>query len=180
MKQVLFAALVAGTMLAASAAQAEDRHEGYYYPPVNNSVEQYEARAKVLPEANRTIRVAFITDLTRRQFAGPYPPQYAIFAKGENAEKLIVVALEDDVFRTLFRARGVLAQLTAHARATEFFKTNAVDDYFTFFDLCRLLGFEQMTISDGQTWSHRIEFTTVAEPASAPAPAPEQPATPTP
>jgi hypothetical protein len=169
MKQFLVLAVVAGVIaIAPLTARAQDRHEGYYYPPVGESVEKYEARAKVLPEADRALRVAFITDLTRKQFAGPYPPQYAIFAKGEGAEKLIIVALEDDVFRTLFRARGVLAQLTAHARATDFFKTNAVDDYFTFFDLCRLLGFEQLTISDGQTWSHRVEFTSVADPAATP------------
>jgi hypothetical protein len=171
-KQILIAVVASIALLAT--AEAEDRHEGYYYPPIGNSIEQYEPRAKVLPEANRALRVSFVTDFTRKQFAGPYPPQYAVFAKGEGAEKLIIVALDDDVFRTLFRARGVLAQMTAHARATEFFKTNAVDDYFTFFDLCRLLGFEQLTISDGQTWSHRVEFKVAAE-ASAPATPPASP-----
>jgi hypothetical protein len=166
-------------ILAAHPARAEDRHEGYYYPPVGASTETYEPRAKVLAEASRAVRIGFVTELTRQQFAAPYPPQYAIFAKGEDAEKLIIVALDDEVFRTLFRARGVLAQLTAHARTTEFFKANSVDDYFTFFDLCRLLGFAQLTISDGQTWSHRVEFAATA--AEVPAATPEgTPATPTP
>ena len=177
MKRILQATILAGLLaVPVVPASAEDRHEGYYYPPLTDKAEQYEAKAKVLPEANRALRVAFVTDLTRQQFAGPYPPQYAIYAKGSEAEKLIIVALEDDIFRTLFRARTVLAQLTAHARSTEFFKSNSVDDYFTFFDLCRLLGFEQLTISDGQTWSHRIGFGSLPEP---PTPSP-QAGTPTP
>lgn len=176
MKQIFAAVAVAAMMMAAGApVNAEDKHDGYYYPPVGDSVETYGARAKVLPDATRAVRVAFVTDLTRKQFAGPYPAQYAIYAKGEEAEKMIIVALEDDIFRTLFRARAVLAQMTAQARSTEFFKANSVDDYFTFFDLLRLMGFEQLTISDGQTWSHRIELKTVAEapaPTTTPAPTP--------
>lgn len=176
MKRILAAvAVVALTMAAGLPAYAQDKHDGYYYPPVGDSVETYEARAKVLPDATRAARVAFVTDLTRKQFAGPYPAQYAIYAKGEDAEKMIIVALEDDIFRTLFRARAVLAQMTAQARSTEFFKANSVDDYFTFFDLLRLMGFEQLTISDGQTWSHRIELKTGGEvpaPTATPAPTP--------
>jgi len=71
---------------------------------------------------------------------------------------MIVVALEDEIFKTLFRARGVLAQLTANARGTEFFIQNDIADQATWFDLAKLLGFEDMVISDGETWSHRVIF----------------------
>ncbi len=138
-------------------AEAEDRHGGYYYPEVTSS-ETYHARAQVLKEAGREFRLGYIVAETAVQASRPYPPRFAIFAKGEAAEKLIIVGLDGESFRTLYRARAVLAQLTARARSTEFFHNLAVEDIFTFFDLARLLGFEQITVSEGDSYAHRIEL----------------------
>ena len=33
-----------------------------------------------------------------------------------------------------------------------------VDDIFTFFDLARLLGFTEITVSDGETFAHQIKL----------------------
>lgn len=152
-KQIL--TVVLGTMMMAGAAAAEDRHEGYYYPEVQTR-ETYVARAQTLPAADREARLAFVTQLTISQSTSPYPPQYAIFAKGSDAQKLIITALDDEVFATLYRARGVMAQMSAYARTTEFFREHGVDDLFTFYDLLKLLGFTQVTITDGEGWAHQI------------------------
>lgn len=138
-------------------AAGDDRHEGYYYPAISSS-EDYVSRAQVMPNANRDIRIGFIVAQTVGQGKQPYPPLYAMFAKGDEAEKLIIVGLDDASFATLFRARAVLAQLTAVARSTDLFRSLAVEDYFTFFDLVRMLGFTQITISDGRSYAHRIEL----------------------
>lgn len=138
-------------------APPQDRHEGYYYPTVT-SREVYTARAPVLSDSNRERRLGFVVGLTRQQMDRAYPPAYAIFAKGDDAEKLIIVALNRDSLVTLYQARGLLAQLTAMARATPMFVDNQVEDTFTFLDLLRLLGFEQLTISDGQTYAHQIRI----------------------
>jgi hypothetical protein len=79
-----------------------------------------------------------------------------VFAKGSDAQKLIITALDGDVFSTLYRARGVMAQMSAYARTTEFFQEHGVDDLFTFYDLLKLLGFTQLTITDGESWAHQI------------------------
>ena len=79
-----------------------------------------------------------------------------MFAKGDDAEKLIIVALDDGVMRTLFRARAVLAQMTAVARSTSMFNDMGVADSYTFFDLAKMLGFKQITVSDGVTYAHQI------------------------
>ena len=136
----------------------EDRHAGYYYPPVT-SRETYGARARTIPEANRSIRVAFITGLEVDLLERGYPIPFAIFAKGTEAQKLIVVALMDGPFDTLYRARAMLTTLTATARTLPILKQNRVEDWFTFYDLAVLLGFEQITISDGKTWSHQVVLT---------------------
>lgn len=149
----LAAALVFG--LAATPAAADDRHAGYYYPEPGSS-EVYEARALTVPEANRKGRIAFVTGITNEQNKAPYPPTAAIFAKGSEAEKLIIVALDDGRIDTIYRARAIFAQMTAVARLLPIFAQLGVEDYFTFFDLAKMLGFEQITISNGRDFAHQI------------------------
>ncbi|MEM6546528.1 MAG: hypothetical protein AAF713_02160 [Pseudomonadota bacterium] len=138
-------------------AAAEDSREGYYYPPVG-SEESFERELAGVPPTARQVRVSFITQLTKAQMAAPEAPRFAVFAKGSDAEHMIIVALDDGVFKTLFRARAVLAQLTSNARSTEFFQRNNIAETATWFDLAKLLGFEDLVISDGETWSHRVRF----------------------
>jgi len=146
-----------------AAAQTEtpverhDRHTGYYYP-VPQHVEEYTVRSVVLPEADRSRRIGFVTAMTNQMLNNPYPPPFAVYAKGTEAEKLIIVGLEDDRYDTLYRARALLAQLTAVARTTPVFTDHGVEDYFTFFDLLNMLGFEQLTISDGDRFAHQVIF----------------------
>lgn len=142
---------------AASSGFAADRHANYYYPTPQTS-ETYTARAQTLPESGRRSRIAFVTGLTNKMLQNPYPPEFVMFAKGAEAEKLIIVSVKADTYNTLYRMRALLATLTAVARVTQLFKQGAVQDYFTFFDLCKLLGFERITVTDGQDFAHRIDI----------------------
>ena len=151
----LVAAVLALTTLAAGTAQAADRHEGFYYPKPATT-ETYEARSFTLPESSRKARIAFVTGITSEQNKAPYPPTAAIFAKGSEAEKLIIVALTDGRIDTIYRARAIFAQMTAVARLLPVFSELGVEDYFTFFDLAKMLGFEQITISNGRDFAHQI------------------------
>ena len=148
------AALVAMASLS-GAAQAQDRHSGYYYPEPTSS-ETYKARAFTLPDTSRKSRIAFVTGITSEQNKAPYPPTAAIFAKGSEAEKLIIVALDDGRIDTVFRARAIFAQMTAVARLLPVFSELGVEDYFTFFDLAKMLGFQQITISNGRDFAHQV------------------------
>lgn len=145
-------------MLVAGAAHADDdRHEGYYYPgPVTS--ERYGGRADEVANADRGQRLGFITGLTGEQLARPYWPTFVIFAKGAEAEKMIIVATGDSGFRTIYQARALLAQLTATARGTPLFRELKVEDLFTFFDLAKMLGFDQIVISDGESFSHKVSI----------------------
>jgi hypothetical protein len=131
-------------------ARAEERHAGYYYPPPKTQ--------KTLPDSDRKRRLGFVTAMTAQMLSNPYPPPFAIFAKGDDAEKLIIVGLYENSYNTLYRMRGLLAMLTASARMTPFFNEVGVEDYFTFFDLAKLLGFTQITVSDGRDFAHRIDI----------------------
>lgn len=152
---VLAGGLACGLGAEPALAQADDRHAGYYYPEPTTT-EAYEARAYTLPEASRKVRIAFVTGITNEQNKAPYPPQAAIFAKGSEAEKLIIVALEDGRIDTLYRARAIFAQMTAVARLLPVFTELGVDDLYTFFDLAKMLGFEQITISNGREFAHQV------------------------
>lgn len=141
-------------VLQAGPAGAADRHAGYYYP--DPSTENYISRAQTLGASTRARRIAFVTGIAGELLSNPYPPQYAIFAKGDDAEKMLIVALNAGAIASLYQGRALLAQLTAVARGSDFFKEMAVDDLFTFLDLAKLLGFKRLTISDGRTYAHQI------------------------
>ncbi len=139
----------------ATAAPGADRHAGYYYPEPGTK-ETYTARAQTLEEAKRAVRIGFVTGLANQILARPYAPTIAIFAKGAEAEKLILVSLQEGRVDTLYRARAVFANLTSVARVLPVFAEYGVQDIFTFFDLAKMLGFTQITISDGDDFAHQV------------------------
>lgn len=149
---LLSAAVIA---LAAQEAPAEDRHAGYYYP-IPATTEVYSARSVTLPDASRKRRILFVTELTNQMMNSAYAPPVVIFAKGEDAEKLIITSVYEDGYNTLYRMRGLLAMLSARARTTPIFRAYEVEDLFTFFDLLKLLGFKQLTVTDGDRFAHQI------------------------
>ncbi len=85
-----------------------------------------------------------------------YPPQFAMFAQGDEANKMIITSLGSDRYNTLYRMRGLLEILTARARVSELFQRYDVVDVLTFLDLLKLLGFKQLVMTDGDTFAHRI------------------------
>ncbi len=143
-------------MFAAMPGKANDRHAGYYYPkPVTSEV--YRPRVRKMIGANKQARTVFVTNITNSMLnKAAYPPLYAVFSKGTRQEKLIVVGIRDDAYNTIFRARALLAQLTAVARTTRIIQEQMKPGDLTFLDLLNLMGFEQMTISDGKSFSHQI------------------------
>lgn len=139
------------------AAAKKDRHAGYYYPK-EVTVEEYVARAKKLPNMDRKARIEFTNQLNLQVLGKPYPPPFVLYAKGDAAEKAILVATTDDFVGTLYRMRAFLALMTTLARQTDLFKEYGVDDLFTFFDQLRLLGFDQITVSDGKSYAHQVKL----------------------
>ncbi len=138
-------------------AQAEgDRHEGYYYPG-KVTTETYVVRSRTLLESDKTKRLQFVTALTNKMIQAAYPPPYVLVAKGAESEKLIIVGM-GNYMGSIYQARAVLAMLSALARITPLFREYKVETIFTFFDLANMMGFEQVTITDGKTFSHQVVF----------------------
>jgi len=94
--------------------------------------------------------------VTKGQLASPTKPRIAIFGKGSETQHMIIVALDGEVFKTLFRARAVLAQMTSTARTTPLFRKNGIQFDATWFDLAKILGFEDIILTDGANWSHKV------------------------
>jgi hypothetical protein len=158
MRRILFAAL---TILLAGvsfhSARADDPQAGYYYPKPK-STETYQARVATMPDADRSQRIAFITGVAKEIASRPYAAGYLVFAKGDEADKLIIVGMQDGSLSTVYRARALLASLTASARSTQFFQQNTIADYATFLDFLKLLGFKQVTITDGVAFAHQVKI----------------------
>ncbi len=141
----------------AIAQEQNDRHAGYYYPPPA-SFEVYTARAKIMKTATRAMRVGFIVNLVSFMRERPYAPMYSIFPKGERAHKLIVVADQAGRLNTIYRVRAMLATMTSLARKTPVFRQKKVETIFTYLDLLKMLGFDRITISDGDRFAHQIRL----------------------
>lgn len=151
-----FILTLSGLVLFAQPGLAESQsHDGYYYPAPQTE-ERYRPRVPSSADANRRNRIGFTTGLTAQMLASPSPPRFAIFAKGEEAEKLIIVSITDDAYNTLYRLRALMAMLTAYARSSPAFNGFSNPEDLTFLDMVYLIGFTQVTVSDGRDISHRI------------------------
>ena len=60
--------------------------------------------------------------MTAQQLRASFLPQFAIFVNEYEAQKFIIVALNDTATGIVFRVRTLLAQLTAQVRTTQFFQ----------------------------------------------------------
>ncbi len=152
--RLLCAAAIAGF---AALPAAADRQEGYYYPPVT-SEEEFSRSLISGPPADQGAREAFVVLINKALLEAPDNPMFSLFAKGKDSRRLIMVGLEDEPFRTLFRARGVLAQLTYNLRGTAFFVEQGLETEATFYDLLQMLDFESLTVTNGLDWTHRVYF----------------------
>ncbi|ABG31703.1 hypothetical protein CEP88_00650 [Roseobacter denitrificans] len=149
-------AFVAALLLAGGAV-AEDRYAGYYYPRVTTS-ETFDRVVRSSEGTSKSVRIDFVNVLTKAQLEAPESPRFVFFTKGEGADTLILVALDDDVFSTIYRARAILAQLTVSVRQGGYFRQEDLQYVVTFYDLLQLLAFDELIISDGQNWAHRVDF----------------------
>lgn len=146
------AVLAAGTL----PSSAFDSHAGYYYPAPQTS-EPYISNVETALDANKRSRAAFVIGLAAQQSKQAYAPGYHLFAKGAELEKLIIVATGDGQYDTLYRMRALLASLTSMARGTELFARTDQPQELNFLDFCKLIGFKQVTVSNGKDVTHQIK-----------------------
>lgn len=151
----VFAVLL--SLVLVSPVVAQDRYVGYYYPEVTTD-ETFDRMVRSSEGADKTVRIDFVNVLTTAQLEAPESPRFVFFTKGESAKTLILVALDDEVFSTIYRARAILAQLTVSVRRGGYFRQEELQYVATFYDLLQLMAFDELIISDGQNWAHRVNF----------------------
>ena len=138
------------------AAQASDLHAGYYYPTPQTQ-EVYVSEIDMAPDATEASRAAFVVGLAAQQLDQKHDAGYHLFVKGDQLEKLIIVGTTAGRYDTLYRLRALLASLTSRARATPLFAQVDRPQDLNFLDFCKLMGFTQITISDGDKIAHQIK-----------------------
>jgi len=149
--------LFAGLLMISNAASAnvQDRYVGYYYP-APQQIEVYCSRVPTLQGVNKKRRVGFIIGIKTGMEKQPYESPYSVFAKGNGSTKLIIVSKQEGYLNTTYRARALLADLSISARTTPIFAKSGVAENLTFLDLISTLGFESVTLSDGDSFSHQV------------------------
>ena len=164
-----FAAAVAAALLVATptlaqqpaapakpaAAATEDKYVGYYYPKPN-STEVFTSSLQTIAGVDRPQRVQFVTVVSQGTIQSAYRVPYAVFAKGEKADRMIIVGMQQGELNTVYRMRALLANMTTMSRLSPFFQERTVAEDATFFDLLKLLGFREITITDGEKLTHQV------------------------
>ena len=148
----------------AAASAGEDRYIGYYYP-APAEIETYCARVPPLSDMDKRRRVGFVIGIKEGMSNKPYDSAYSVFVKGGESRKLIIVAKTDGHLETIYRVRALLADLTNSARTTPIFEESGAPENLTFLDLLTLLGFESVTVSDGDEFTHQVEMRQLTEDA---------------
>jgi hypothetical protein len=134
---------------------ADDRYVGYYYPKPT-STEVFESSMQTIQGAERPQRIQFVTVVSQGTIQSAYRVPYAVFAKGEKADRMIIVGMQQGELNTLYRMRALLANMTTMSRLSPFFQERTVAEDATFFDLLKLLGFRELTITDGEKLTHQV------------------------
>jgi hypothetical protein len=174
MMKTFAASLAVGLLLAASASAqtkpaakpattaatpatppGEDRYVGYYYPKPT-STEVFESQMQTIATMDRPQRIQFVTVVSQGTIQSAYRVPYAVFAKGDKADKMIIVGLQAGELNTVYRMRALLANMTTMSRLSPFFQEKTVAEDATFFDLLKLLGFQSVTITDGEKTTHQV------------------------
>ncbi|MGZ5908583.1 MAG: hypothetical protein ACXWLB_01840 [Reyranella sp.] len=143
------AAAPAPAATAPKAAPGEDRYIGYYYPKPT-ATETFESSMQTIAGTERAQRIQFVTVVSQGTIQSAYRVPYAVFAKGEKADRMIIVGMQQGELNTIYRMRALLANMTTMSRLSPFFQERTVAEDATFFDLLKLLGFRELTITDGE------------------------------
>jgi len=141
----------------ANAQTGQDRYVGYYYPSPQQ-IEVYCARVPQLADITKKRRVGFIIGVKSGMNRQPYETPYAVFAKGSKSTKLIIISKVEGYLNTVYRARALLADLSTSARTTPIFANSKAPEELTFLDLMSILGFQSVTLSDGDSFAHQIRI----------------------
>lgn len=148
---------VAAPAKPAATPAGEDRYIGYYYPKPS-STEHYTSPMQTITGTDRAQRVQFATVVSQGTIQSAYRVPYAVFVKGEKADKMIIVGLQPGELGTVYRMRAILANMTTMSRLSPFFQERTVAEDANFFDLLKLLGFQQITITDGDKVTHQVDI----------------------
>jgi hypothetical protein len=136
-------------------APTDDRYIGYYYPKPT-STEVFESSLQTIAGVERAQRIQFVTVVSQGTIQSAYRVPYAVFAKGEKGDKMIIVGMQQGELNTVYRMRALLANMTTMSRLSPFFQERTVAEDATFFDLLKLLGFRELTVTDGEKVTHQV------------------------
>jgi hypothetical protein len=164
---LLFTASVASAQTAKPAAPAkpaaaatnsgpkDDKYIGYYYPKPTTT-EEFTSSMQTIATMDRPQRVQFVTVVSQGTLQSAYRVPYAVFVKGEKADKMIIVGMQQGEMNSIYRMRALLANMTTMSRLSPFFQERTIAEDATFFDLLKLLGFTELTITDGEKLTHQV------------------------
>ena len=136
---------------------AADREVSYYYPASNN-METYKARMRTNIKSDRFSRIKIVNMISAEFNSKSYPSRVAIFAKGSQIDKIIIISLVDGYLDTIYRARALLQTMAPVVRNSPLFRDIKEKVFMEFLDLLKISGFKKITVSDGKNFSYQVNL----------------------
>ncbi|MEM1390071.1 MAG: hypothetical protein AAGG45_03240 [Pseudomonadota bacterium] len=128
--------------------------EGYTYPaPVGFEVVPTIVVDEVAIPSFEA-RVQFVSQLTQMLTSRPYAPLALAMTEGNDHQTIVFMDAGRLNVSTAYQARAMVAQMSSATRNSPVFAQYGVENYASVFDLFKLLGFDQVVITDGDDFAY--------------------------
>ena len=129
---------------------------GYQFYPTPKGIENYKSRRRVLSNTQNKTRIVFVNNILRSFFQRGAQERVLVFAKGKNAENMIIMDSVDGNLSTIFKVRAFIEVLPVLLRNTPIYRKFKNNEIPPFLDLAKMNGFKTVTFTDGDKYSYKF------------------------
>jgi hypothetical protein len=129
---------------------------GHQFYPTPKVIENYKSRRRVLTGTQNKTRIAFANNILRAFIHRDVKERVFVFAKGKNAENMIIMDSVNGNLNTIFKVRAFIEVLPVLLRNTPIYRKFKNSEIPPFLDLAKMNGFKTVIFTDGDKYSFRF------------------------
>ena len=129
---------------------------GHQFYPTPKVIENYKSRRRVLTSTQNKTRIAFVNNILRAFIHRDAKERVFVFAKGKNAENMIIMDSVNGNLNTIFKVRAFIEVLPVLLRNSPIYRKFKNSEIPPFLDLAKMNGFKTITFTDGDKYSFRF------------------------
>ena len=130
--------------------------DGHQFYPTPKVIENYKSRRRVLTSTQNKTRIAFVNNILRAFIHRDAKERVFVFAKGKNAENMIIMDSVNGNLNTIFKVRAFIEVLPVLLRNSPIYRKFKNSEIPPFLDLAKMNGFKTVIFTDGDKYSFRF------------------------